>query len=112
MNMTVEENIVFPRCACSRRCAESITERSDELLERMDLTHISKRIPAKYRVDSKRVALARLNNRNTSFSDEPNSGLDPQTAAVIDNLIHEITVGTRYDYGHYLARYELSYGNR
>ena len=42
----------------------------------------------------KRVAIARVivNNPKYLFCDEPNSGLDPKTAIIIDNLIHEITV--------------------
>ncbi len=94
-SMTVEENIVFPLRMFTRLNKKQRTERSDELLERMSLTHISKKSPSDISGgQQKRVALARAiaNNPKYLFCDEPNSGLDPQTATVIDNLIHEITV--------------------
>ncbi len=94
-SMTVEENITFPLRMFTKMRRKARTERSDELLERMDLTHISKKNPSEISGgQQKRVALARaiVNNPKYLFCDEPNSGLDPQTATVIDNLIHEITV--------------------
>lgn len=94
-SMTVEENITFPLRMFTKMRRKERTERSDELLERMDLTHISKKNPSEISGgQQKRVALARaiVNNPKYLFCDEPNSGLDPQTATVIDNLIHEITV--------------------
>lgn len=94
-SMTVEENIMFPLRMFTKMRLKERTERSDELLERMDLTHISKKNPSEISGgQQKRVALARaiVNNPKYLFCDEPNSGLDPQTATVIDNLIHEITV--------------------
>jgi len=94
-SMTVEENIMFPLRMFTRMRKKERTERSDELLERMDLTHINNKKPSEISGgQQKRVALARaiVNNPKYLFCDEPNSGLDPQTATVIDNLIHEITV--------------------
>ena len=94
-SMTVEENIMFPLRMFTKMQRKERTERSDALLERMDLTHISKKNPSEISGgQQKRVALARaiVNNPKYLFCDEPNSGLDPQTATVIDNLIHEITV--------------------
>jgi phospholipid/cholesterol/gamma-HCH transport system ATP-binding protein len=93
--MTVEENIMFPLRMFTRMNRKERIERSDELLERMNLTHINNKKPSEISGgQQKRVALARAiaNNPKYLFCDEPNSGLDPKTATVIDNLIHEITV--------------------
>ncbi|MDP5078701.1 MAG: ATP-binding cassette domain-containing protein, partial [Nonlabens sp.] len=81
-SMTVEENITFPLRMFTKMRRKERTERSDELLERMDLTHISKKNPSEISGgQQKRVALARaiVNNPKYLFCDEPNSGLDPQT---------------------------------
>jgi phospholipid/cholesterol/gamma-HCH transport system ATP-binding protein len=94
-SMTVEENIMFPLRMFTRMNRKERIERSDELLERMNLTHINNKNPSEISGgQQKRVALARAiaNNPKYLFCDEPNSGLDPKTATVIDNLIHEITV--------------------
>lgn len=94
-SMTVEENIMFPLRLFTKMRLKERRERANELLERMNLTHIGKKSPSEISGgQQKRVALARAitNNPKYLFCDEPNSGLDPQTATVIDNLIHEITI--------------------
>jgi phospholipid/cholesterol/gamma-HCH transport system ATP-binding protein len=70
--------------------------RSEEVLERVNLTAESfQKFPSEISGGmQKRVAIARavVNNPKYLFADEPNSGLDPQTAMVIDQLLHELTV--------------------
>ena len=63
-------------------------------MDRVNLSEARKKLPAELSGGmQKRVAIARaiVNNPKYLFCDEPNSGLDPQTAIMIDNLIQEIT---------------------
>ena len=72
--------------------------RSDFCLQRVRLERANRLYPAELSGGMiKRVAIARaiVMNPRYLFCDEPNSGLDPQTSIVIDNLIHEIT----HEYG-------------
>lgn len=93
-SMTVEENVKFPLDVYTQMNEEEKLERVNFCLKRVNLANINNRYPAEISGGmKKRVGLARaiaLNPRYL-FVDEPNSGLDPQTAIVIDALIKEIT---------------------
>jgi phospholipid/cholesterol/gamma-HCH transport system ATP-binding protein len=72
-----------------------IKERVDFVIDRVNLVNAHHKKPSELSGGmQKRVAIARaiVNNPRYLFCDEPNSGLDPKTSIVIDNLIHEITV--------------------
>jgi phospholipid/cholesterol/gamma-HCH transport system ATP-binding protein len=92
---TVEENVMFPLDMLTKMGKEEKQERVNFCLKRVGLEHASKRKPSEISGGmQKRVGIARaivLNSRYL-FCDEPNSGLDPQTAIKIDNLIKEITL--------------------
>lgn len=93
-SMTVEENVAFPLQMFSYASEKERKERVAFCLERVELTGAEKRYPAEISGGmQKRVGIARAIAMNPRylFCDEPNSGLDPQTAIVIDNLIREIT---------------------
>ncbi len=92
--MTVEENVMFPLNMFSTMTLAERKKRVDFCLERVHLEHANKLMPSELSGGMiKRVAIARAISLNPKylFCDEPNSGLDPQTANVIDNLIDEIT---------------------
>jgi phospholipid/cholesterol/gamma-HCH transport system ATP-binding protein len=92
--MTVEENIGFPLKMFSNKSAKEIKERVDFVIDRVHLVNAHHKRPSEISGGmQKRVAIARaiVNNPKYLFCDEPNSGLDPKTAIVIDNLIQEIT---------------------
>lgn len=94
-SMTVEENIGFPLRMFTTKSPEEIKERVNTVIERVNLVNSNAKKPSELSGGmQKRVAIARaiVNNPKYLFCDEPNSGLDPKTAIVIDNLIHEITV--------------------
>ena len=94
-SMTVEENVMFPLRMFTKKKKKELKERVDEVLERVNLVDSGKKYPAEISGGmQKRVAIARaiVNRPKYLFCDEPNSGLDPRTATVIDNLIHELTV--------------------
>jgi phospholipid/cholesterol/gamma-HCH transport system ATP-binding protein len=94
-SMTVEENVMFPLRMFTRKRKRELQKRVDEVLERVNLVDSGKKYPAEISGGmQKRVAIARaiVNRPKYLFCDEPNSGLDPRTATVIDNLIHELTV--------------------
>lgn len=93
-SMTVEENIGFPLKMFSNKSPKEIQERVDFVIDRVKLINAHKKKPSEISGGmQKRVAIARaiVNNPRYLFCDEPNSGLDPKTAVVIDNLIQEIT---------------------
>ncbi|WP_396174420.1 ABC transporter ATP-binding protein [Flavobacterium sp.] len=93
-SMTVEQNVGFPLTMFSNKTKAEIKERVDFVLNRVNLTNAHSKKPAEISGGmQKRVAIARaiVNNPKYLFCDEPNSGLDPKTAIVIDNLIREIT---------------------
>lgn len=93
-SMTVEENIGFPLKMFTNKTAKEIKERVDFVIERVNLVDANHKKPSEISGGmQKRVAIARaiVNNPKYLFCDEPNSGLDPETATVIDNLIQEIT---------------------
>lgn len=93
-SMTVWENVAFPLKMFSYANEKERNERVKFCLERVQLTGAEDRYPAQISGGmQKRVGIARAIAMNPKylFCDEPNSGLDPQTAIVIDNLIREIT---------------------
>jgi phospholipid/cholesterol/gamma-HCH transport system ATP-binding protein len=93
-SMTVEENVGFPLKMFSNKTLKEIKERVDFVIERVNLVDAHAKKPSELSGGmQKRVAIARaiVNNPKYLFCDEPNSGLDPKTAIVIDNLIKEIT---------------------
>ena len=92
--MTVEENIMFPMQMFTKKENEEIRERANEVIERVNLINANEKYPDEISGGmKKRVAIARaiVMNPKYLFCDEPNSGLDPKTAILIDNLINEIT---------------------
>lgn len=94
-SMTVEENVMFPLKMFSKMEHDEMKERVDFVLNRVNLKNAHTKLPAEISGGmQKRVAIARaiVNRPRYLFCDEPNSGLDPKTAIIIDNLIHEITV--------------------
>jgi phospholipid/cholesterol/gamma-HCH transport system ATP-binding protein len=91
---TVEENVRFPLDMLTTMSSAQKKERVDFCLERVGLSHAKTRMPSEISGGmQKRVGIARaiVNNSQYLFCDEPNSGLDPQTSILIDNLIQEIT---------------------
>ena len=93
-SMTVEENIMFPMQMFTKKENEEIRERANEVIERVNLINANGKYPDEISGGmKKRVAIARaiVMNPKYLFCDEPNSGLDPKTAILIDNLINEIT---------------------
>jgi len=94
-SQTVEENVMFPLNMFSGMTTAERKKRVDFCLERVNLVNANKLFPAEISGGmQKRVAIARAIAMNPKylFCDEPNSGLDPETSIVIDNLIREITV--------------------
>lgn len=92
--MNVEENIKFPLSMFSKLTKKEMQTRVDFCLDRVNLSGRNKLLPSECSGGmKKRVAIARAISMNPKylFCDEPNSGLDPQTSIVIDNLIREIT---------------------
>src|SRR5690606_34298071 len=93
-SMNIEQNVMFPLMMFSRQKNTDMLDRVNEVLKRVNLENVNKKFPAEISGGmQKRVAIARaiVNNPKYLFCDEPNSGLDPKTATVIDNLIQEIT---------------------
>ena len=93
-SMTVEENVGFPLKMFSNKSAAEIKERVNFVINRVNLENANAKKPSELSGGmQKRVAIARaiVNNPKYLFCDEPNSGLDPKTAIVIDNLIHDVT---------------------
>ncbi|MBE0640021.1 MAG: ATP-binding cassette domain-containing protein [Bacteroidales bacterium] len=92
--MNVEENVGFPLKMFSEMTPQQRLERVNFCLKRVNLEHANTLMPSELSGGMmKRVAIARAISLNPKylFCDEPNSGLDPQTANLIDNLISEIT---------------------
>jgi phospholipid/cholesterol/gamma-HCH transport system ATP-binding protein len=93
-SMTVRENVDFPLRMFTKEKRNVRYEKVDKVLERVNLDGAENKYPSEISGGmQKRVAIARaiVNNPKYLFCDEPNSGLDPKTAIVIDKLIHEIT---------------------
>jgi phospholipid/cholesterol/gamma-HCH transport system ATP-binding protein len=93
-SLNVEENVMFPLNMFTQMSLEEKLERTNTCLRRVNLADINKSYPGELSGGmKKRVAIARaiVENPRYLFCDEPNSGLDPKTALVIDDLISEIT---------------------
>ncbi len=91
---TIENNIKFPLKMFTDQTEEEMKDRVNFVLNRVHLENVNDKFPAELSGGmQKRVAIARaiVMNPKYLFCDEPNSGLDPNTAIVIDNLIQEIT---------------------
>jgi len=92
--MSVEENIIFPLSLFTDRSEKEKMERVNFCLERVNLKGKNNLMPSELSGGmKKRVAIARaiVMQPKYLFCDEPNSGLDPKTAILIDDLIMEIT---------------------
>lgn len=93
-SMTVQDNIMFPLDMFTNLTYTEKKKRVNEVIGRVHLENAEKKFPSEISGGmQKRVAIARaiVNNPRYLFCDEPNSGLDPFTANVIDDLIAEIT---------------------
>ncbi|HSW67377.1 MAG TPA: ATP-binding cassette domain-containing protein [Bacteroidales bacterium] len=93
-SMTVEENVMFPLTMFTDMSLPQKRERANFCLNRVNLVNVNQLLPSELSGGmKKRVAIARAIAMNPRylFCDEPNSGLDPQTANVIDRLISDIT---------------------
>ena len=93
-SMTVLENVMFPLDMFSSDSFKDRLKRARYCLDRVNLLDAEKKLPGEISGGmQKRVAIARaiVLNPKYLFCDEPNSGLDPKTSLVIDNLIHDIT---------------------
>ena len=93
-SMTVEQNVMFPLRMFTKQKKKAMMKRVHEVLDRVNLNDAHKKLPSEISGGmQKRVAIARaiVTKPKYLFCDEPNSGLDPKTATVIDNLIQEIT---------------------
>jgi phospholipid/cholesterol/gamma-HCH transport system ATP-binding protein len=94
-SMTVEENILFPLDMFTTDTRKQKMQRVNEVLERVNLEGVNRKFPAEISGGMmKRVGIARaiVLNPKYLFVDEPNSGLDPQTSGLIDQLIKDITL--------------------
>jgi len=93
-SLTIAENVMFPLRMFTKMNKSEMEDRADFVLKRVNLPNAHHKMPSEASGGmQKRVAIARaiVNNPKYLFCDEPNSGLDPKTAIVIDNLIQEIT---------------------
>jgi phospholipid/cholesterol/gamma-HCH transport system ATP-binding protein len=92
--ISVQENIIFPLNMFAEKSEEENLERVNFCLNRVNLENTNHLLPSELSGGmKKRVAIARAIALNPKYllCDEPNSGLDPKTAILIDNLIQEIT---------------------
>ena len=93
--LTVEENIMFPLNMFTTKTHSEKLQRVNSCLIRVNLEGKNNLMPSELSGGmKKRVAIARaiVMEPKYLFCDEPNSGLDPKTAILIDNLIQEITI--------------------
>jgi phospholipid/cholesterol/gamma-HCH transport system ATP-binding protein len=91
----VEENVRFPLDILTNQPMDEKLDRVNHVLKRVGLENTNKLMPSEISGGmKKRVGIARalVNNSHYLFCDEPNSGLDPQTSILIDNLIKELTI--------------------
>ena len=93
-SLNVLENVMFPLDMFSTMNYRERVKRAQECLDRVNLIEAQQKYPGEISGGmQKRVAIARAIALNPQylFCDEPNSGLDPKTSLVIDDLIHDIT---------------------
>ena len=93
-SLSVLENVMFPLDMFSNDTYRDRVKRAQFCLDRVNLLDAQKKYPGEISGGmQKRVAIARAIALNPQylFCDEPNSGLDPKTSLVIDELIHDIT---------------------
>jgi phospholipid/cholesterol/gamma-HCH transport system ATP-binding protein len=93
-SMSVLENVMFPLDMFSTMTLRERKHRAMECLERVNLMGAENKYPGEISGGmQKRVAIARaiVLNPRYLFCDEPNSGLDPKTSLVIDELLHGLT---------------------
>jgi phospholipid/cholesterol/gamma-HCH transport system ATP-binding protein len=93
-SLSVLENVMFPLDMFSNMTYRERKERAMYCLDRVNLVGAEKKYPGEISGGmQKRVAIARAISLNPKylFCDEPNSGLDPKTSLVIDELLHSIT---------------------
>lgn len=94
-SLNVEQNVMFPLTMFTQQTIQQKLERANFCLKRVNLENANKLLPSELSGGmKKRVAIARAISMKPRylFCDEPNSGLDPQTAHLIDELIKEITL--------------------
>jgi len=90
---TLEDNVMFPLRMFSNMSEEECRDRANFCLKRVEVINKNKLFPSEISGGmQKRVAIARAIALNPKYllCDEPNSGLDPMTSIVIDNLLHGI----------------------
>jgi phospholipid/cholesterol/gamma-HCH transport system ATP-binding protein len=93
-SMTVEDNVMFPLTMFTNMTKKEKLDRVNFCLDRVNLNETNALFPAECSGGmQKRIAIERAISMKPKylFCDEPNSGLDPKTAIIIDNLIREIT---------------------
>ena len=93
-SFTVEENVMFPLNMFTKLSLEEKKEKVNSVLKHVNLVNANKKFPVEISGGMvKRVAIARAIALNPKylFCDEPNSGLDPKTAELIDALISDLT---------------------
>lgn len=94
-SLSVEDNVAFPLRMFTKMSQEEVRERVNFCLQRVNLVNVNSLFPSNISGGmKKRVGIARAIALNPKylFCDEPNSGLDPVTSRVIDDLIKEITI--------------------
>lgn len=93
-SMNVEDNVKFPLDILALMTKDEKLDRVNFCLKRVGLVNVNKKMPSELSGGmKKRVGIARamVNNPRYLFCDEPNSGLDPQTSIVIDELIQDLS---------------------
>lgn len=94
-SMTLEQNVRFPMDMFTNKTAKEKNDRVNYCLDRVNLAGSNKKYPSELSGGmQKRAGVARaiVLEPKYLFCDEPNSGLDPKTSLVIDELIHDITI--------------------
>lgn len=93
-SMSVLDNVMFPMRLLTDLNEAEMRDHAEKVIHRVNLVDANNKLPAEISGGmQKRVAIARavVMRPKYLFCDEPNSGLDPKTAMVIDNLIQELT---------------------